>query len=58
VLKQFEGDPPLLTIAVKRSGLLVDAHDQADAALEVPVGEGYTVADAEVSAAGDLRWRT
>jgi hypothetical protein len=38
--------------------VLVDAHDEPDAMLEILVDEGYTVADAEVVATGDFWWRT
>ena len=54
--EQFEGDPPLLAVAVERGGVLVDAHDQANAVLEVLVDEGDAVADAEVGTTGNL-WR-
>ena len=53
----MEAYPPLLPVAVERGGVLVDAHDQADAVLQVLVGEGHAVSDAEVGAAGDLGWR-
>src|SRR5258706_8701157 len=56
--EQFEGDAPLLTIAVECGGVLIDAHDQADAVLQILVSEDHTVADAEVGTTGDLRWRT
>ena len=56
--EQFEGDPPLLAVAVEGGGVLVDAHDQADAVLEVLVDDGDAVADAEVGTTGDFRWRT
>ena len=39
VSKQFEGDPPLLAVAVERGGVLIDAHDQADAVLQILVDE-------------------
>lgn len=55
--EEFEGDSPLLAIAVERGGVLVDAHDQADTVLEVLVDEGNAVADAEVGTTWDLRWR-
>ena len=55
--EQAEGHAPGLTVAVERCGALVDAHDQADAVLQVLVGEAHPVADAEVGAAGDLGWR-
>ena len=54
--EQFEGDPPFLAVAVEGCDILIDAHDQADAVLEILVDEGDAVADAEVGAAGDLRW--
>src|SRR3954451_1778335 len=56
--EQFEGDPPLLAVAVECGGVLIDAHDQADAVLEILVGEGYAVARAELGTTGDLRRRT
>ena len=56
VTKQFEADSPLVAIAVERGGALVDAHDQADAVLQVLVGEGHPVSDAEVGPAWNLRW--
>ena len=56
--QQLERDSPLLAIAVEGGGVLIDAHDQADAVLEVLVGEGDAVAYAEVRATADLRWRT
>lgn len=56
--EQFEGDAPLLTVAVERGGVLIDAHDQADAVLQVLVGAGHPVAHAEVGATGDLWWRS
>lgn len=56
--KQFEGDSPLLTIAVERGGVLVDADDQPDAMLQILVGEGHPIAHAEVAAIGDLWWRS
>ena len=31
--EQFEGDPPLLAVAVEGCGMLIDAHDQTDAVL-------------------------
>ncbi len=56
--KQLEGDPPLLTVAVERGGVLIDAHDQAGAVPQVFVDERHPVADAEVGTIGDLWWRT
>ena len=55
--EKFEGDPPLLAVTVEGCGVVIDAHDQTDAMLEILVDEGDTVADAEVGAAGDFRWR-
>lgn len=52
--KQFEGDAPSLAVTVERCGVLIDAHDQADAMLQVLVDKGRPVAHAEVVAAGDL----
>ena len=56
--EKFEGDPPFLAVAVEGCGVLIDAHDQANAVLEILVDEGDAVADTEVGAAGDLRWGT
>jgi len=39
VTQESEADAPLLAIAIERGGVLVDAHDQADAVLQVLVGE-------------------
>ena len=39
MVKQAEGNTPGLAIAVECRGALVDAHDQADAALQMLVGE-------------------
>lgn len=47
-------DAPGLTVAVERGRALVDAHDQADAVLQVLVGEAHAVSDTEVAAPGDL----
>ena len=55
--EEFEGNPPLLAVAVERGGVLVDANDQADAVLEVLVDEGDAVPDAEVGTPRDLGWR-
>lgn len=55
--EQFEGDPPLLAVAIERGGVLIDAHDETDPVLEVLVGEGDPFADAEVATSRDLRWR-
>jgi len=51
-LQQLKPDAPLLPIAVERGSLLVEAHDQADAALDVLIGERHAVAYAEIGAAG------
>src|SRR3982751_3065588 len=56
--EQFEGDPPLLAVAIEGGGVLIDAHDQADAVLEILVDERYAVAHAELGTTCDLRWRT
>jgi hypothetical protein len=50
--EQAEPNAPGLPIAVHRGGALVDAHDQADAVLQVLVGEAHPVADPEFGAAG------
>ena len=57
VTEQFEASSPLLAITVERGGALVDAHDQADWVLQVLVGEGHPVSEAEVGTAWDLWWR-
>ena len=54
--KQFEGDAPLLAIAVERGGVLINAHDEANAVLQIFVHEGDTISNSEVCAFGDLRW--
>src|SRR6187402_2633986 len=36
--------------------MLIDAHDQADAVLQILVDEGHPVANTEVGTTGDLRW--
>src|SRR5438105_1454652 len=56
--EQFEGDAPLLTVAVERGGVLIDAHDQADAVLQILVGEGDFIANAEVGTSCNLWWRS
>ena len=38
--------------------MLIDAHDQADAVLQILVDEGHPVANAEVGTTGDLRGRS
>ena len=56
--EQFEGDPPLLTVAVERGRVLIDANDQADAVLQILVDECHPVANAEVGTTGELRGRS
>ena len=54
--EKFEGDPPFLAVAVEGCGVLIDAHDQTDAVLEILVDERDAVTDTEVGAACDLQW--
>jgi hypothetical protein len=51
-------DAPGLTVAIERRRSPVDAHDQADASLQMLVGETYALADAEVGTIRDLRRRS
>ena len=56
--KQTECHAPALPVAIESGRLLIDAHDQSDAMLQIAIDEAHALTYAEVLAPTDLgRWR-
>ena len=52
--KQTECHAPALPVAIESGRLLIDAHDQSDAMLQIAIDEAHALTYAEVLAPTDL----